>query len=315
MLDGERDEILGAALRRLATPAHGEGFMDVLQAGIAAERPPASAEPAFGRTARRSVVWRLFGNRRSRWLAGFGIAVVGGLTAGMLLLTGSTSDTTAMSRQDLAAVGRLAVAYSNAKSIAVVVPQDALADVMRRQAEVVASGAGPVQDGQPHTAVLSAAAKREIDAAYRAAMSKVLTPAFVVRTVDRPAAAGDDAGTMLDEGLYNNPKQAPLIREQTALAGYLKCKGQIGKDYVVWVQWWVEDVTAAGPRIEAWPVYELRVTSTPAGWLIAEARVIWVCLDTDHSTWGPTSPHESLSSGEHGAPSAFLGAQVTASDF
>jgi hypothetical protein len=313
MLEAERDEVLGEALCCLDTPAHREDFMWGLQAALDAEQRPASTDRAG--FVRQPALLRLLAWRRFRLLVGVGVALVGGLIGGVLLLTGSTRESTAMSGDDLATVGRLAVAYVDAQSIAVTVPGDALAHVKNRQAVVVASAARPVQDGQPHAAVLSAAAKHEIDVAYRAAMSKVLTPAFLAKKVDRPAAAGQDAGTMLDEGLYDNPKQAPVVGGKSALAGYLKCKGQIGKDFIVWAQIWSEDVTQYGPRIEAWPVYEFRVVKTPLGWRVADARVIWLCLDRDHSEWGPSSPHDSLQQGEPAAPSMLYETQVSSGDF
>lgn len=178
------------------------------------------------------------------------------------------------------------------------VPADAISTVEARQAQVKAAHLKPIDStSQDHLQILPDDAQAVMNARWQKLMT-YLTSQY--------AAAGskNDFVAQMDEGLYNNPAEAPVTDVQTKVLA-IDCKQLTSSTCVAWAYYWDGDVSADGSRMQNWGVDEFRLLNVNGKWLIDNVNPLGTLCqpegtmwNTTHGQWGPSAPREPIITGE-----------------
>lgn len=146
--------------------------------------------------------------------------------------------------------------------------------------------------------VLSAAAKEDINAAYRAALDKFCTTEYLS---DGEAVDTDLAYSM---GAMKRCDGYAVVDSEVRVLD-LKQIGQSDSDIIIrariWVgesrKWWDEKASKFGPsdRLDTTPVLDYRLREVAGRWKIVSRQYSEFSEDDDVNAYGPDTPHSNWS--------------------
>lgn len=242
-----------------------------------------------------------FSRRRRSWLLVAALASACALGSAFVLTSRSSADA------DQAAITAIISDFQQAEAARSDIPADAVSEIQARLADLQPISDGSADDSGSPVEILPTAVKEKMNRAKGALLNAFCSQAFQ-RRHEHDARLSD----IVEAGLYNNPQQTLVVREQTEVLASPMLKDD-GETAIVWAYSWWGDVTASGHGCQGWDVSEYRMIKEDGAWKV-DRRSPLVSAESTSAEWGPHAPHTSIANAEQEGPSALYPDQAIPRD-
>jgi len=189
---------------------------------------------------------------------------------------------------EIGAISRVIVGWTTGFADSFCIPADAVSTVQARLKRLLDDpDHHTVDEGDSHTAVLPTAAAEQLDQRRAQLLARYASTRYKV------AVAKQDWSRMIDEGLYNNPSAAPLIKHETEVLA-VQVKTFAASECIAWALTWGGDVTTEGRTVQSWSVHEYRLVQGGGVWKIDGDASLGVMTAATGTAWGPYTVHDSV---------------------